>query len=149
MRQAADSRIVSSVPRRGRGEPTRFDRVLRSGTCNRQPATLVHDLNDLVAQQALVVTNADDATKETRFIDVSLSSGNNTAMITITDNGAGMSPGLIRERLFRSFDSARGSRSTGIGACRAHGYVRRLGRQIDVTSTPGQGSRFETRRPTE
>ncbi len=95
-----------------------------------------------------LIRNAQDATKETGFIDVSLSTDNNTATIVIADDGCGMSPEFIRERLFRPFDSTRGSQSMGIGAYQAREYVRQLGGQIDVSSRVGEGTRFEIRLPT-
>lgn len=95
-----------------------------------------------------LIRNAQDATKETGFIDVMLSADNNTATIVIADDGCGMTPEFIRERLFRPFDSTKGSQSMGIGAYQAREYVRRLGGHIDVTSTVGEGTRFEIRLPT-
>ena len=59
-----------------------------------------------------------------------------------------MSPEFIRERLFRPFDSTKGSQSMGIGAYQAREYVRQLGGHIDVSSKVGDGTRFEIRLPT-
>jgi putative PEP-CTERM system histidine kinase len=112
------------------------------------PVRVDADPERLVTVLEHLIRNAQDATKETGFIDVSLAADNNVAMITIADNGAGMSPEFIRERLFRPFDSTKGSQSMGIGAYQAREYVRQLGGQIEVTSTVGQGSRFEIRLPT-
>jgi putative PEP-CTERM system histidine kinase len=95
-----------------------------------------------------LIRNAQDATKETGFIDVSLSADDNITTITITDDGCGMSPEFIRERLFRPFDSTKGSQSMGIGAYQAREYVRQLGGHIDVSSKVGDGTRFEIRLPT-
>jgi putative PEP-CTERM system histidine kinase len=94
-----------------------------------------------------LIRNAQDATKETGFIDVSLTADDNSATITIADNGCGMTPEFIRERLFRPFDSTKGSQSMGIGAYQARDYVRQLGGHIDVASTVGEGTRFEIRLP--
>ncbi len=112
------------------------------------PVRVEADPERLVTVLEHLIRNAQDATKETGFIDVSLAADNNVAIITIEDTGAGMSPEFIRERLFRPFDSTKGSQSMGIGAYQAREYVRQLGGQIDVTSTVGQGSRFEIRLPT-
>jgi len=117
-------------------------------TGSETPVSIDADPERLVTVLEHLIRNAQDATKETGFIDVSLSADNNVAMITIADTGDGMSPEFIRERLFRPFDSTKGSQSMGIGAYQAREYVRQLGGQIDVTSTVGQGSRFEIRLPT-
>ena len=58
-----------------------------------------------------------------------------------------MSPEFIRERLFRPFDSTKGSESMGIGAYQARDYVRYLGGQLEVTSSEGAGTLFEVRLP--
>jgi signal transduction histidine kinase len=53
-----------------------------------------------------------------------------------------MSPEFVRERLFRPFDSTKGSQSMGIGAYQARDYVRALGGRIEVSSVPGSGTTF-------
>jgi signal transduction histidine kinase len=58
-----------------------------------------------------------------------------------------MSPEFIRERLFRPFDSTKGSQSMGIGAYQARDYIRALGGQIEVMSTVGVGTTFSVRLP--
>ena len=131
-------------------KPERYNAV--DAEAHRQLTYIWRDIDAdperLVTVLEHLIRNAQDATKETGFIDVSLSADNNVAMITIADTGAGMSPEFIRERLFRPFDSTKGSQSMGIGAYQAREYVRQLGGQIDVTSAVGQGSRFEIRLPT-
>ena len=74
-------------------------------------------------------------------------SANGMANITITDTGCGMSSEFIRERLFRPFDSTKGSQSMGIGAYQARNYVRTLGGQMEVTSEVGVGTTFSVRLP--
>ena len=68
-------------------------------------------------------------------------------MVSIKDNGQGMSSEFIRERLFRPFDSTKGSQSMGIGAYQARDYVRALGGQIEVSSAVGDGTTFSIRLP--
>jgi signal transduction histidine kinase len=78
---------------------------------------------------------------------VKLSVTGSSALVTIKDDGHGMSTEFIRERLFRPFDSTKGSNSMGIGAYQAREYVRSLGGQIDVTSEIGKGTEFTVRLP--
>ena len=94
-----------------------------------------------------LLRNAQDASADEGRIDVSVSSSGSVALIRISDNGCGMTPEFIRERLFRPFDSTKGSQSMGIGAYQAREYVRQLGGQIEVASTPGSGTRFDIRLP--
>jgi len=72
-----------------------------------------------------------------------VSSENGNVRISISDTGCGMTPEFIRDRLFRPFDSTKGSQGMGIGAYQAREYVRQLGGLVDVTSTVGEGSRFD------
>ena len=110
--------------------------------------TVNADRERLTAILEHLIRNAQDATKETGFIEVSMSARDNIATIVIADNGCGMTPEFLRERLFRPFDSTKGSQSMGIGAYQAREYVRQLGGQIEVSSRVGEGTRFEIRLPT-
>jgi len=94
-----------------------------------------------------LMRNAQDATADSGRIDVHVSASDSVAVVTISDDGCGMTPEFIRERLFRPFDSTKGSQSMGIGAYQAREYVRQIGGQIEVSSTPGSGTRFEIRLP--
>ena len=53
----------------------------------------------------------------------------------------------MRERLFRPFDSTKGSKGMGIGAYQVREYVRMLGGQVEVQSSPGLGTRFSISLP--
>ena len=44
---------------------------------------------------------------------------------------------FVRERLFRPFDSTKGSKGMGIGAYQVREYVRMLGGEVEVQSSPG------------
>jgi len=69
------------------------------------------------------------------------------AVLTVADTGSGMSGEFVRERLFRPFDTTKGSKGMGIGAYQVREYVRSLGGQVDVASAPGQGTRMTVRLP--
>ncbi|MBT8088457.1 MAG: PEP-CTERM system histidine kinase PrsK, partial [Gammaproteobacteria bacterium] len=71
-----------------------------------------------------LIRNAQDATPADGQVSVEISTADGLATISIRDSGAGMSPEFIRERLFRPFDSTKGSESMGIGAYQARDYVR-------------------------
>ena len=58
-----------------------------------------------------------------------------------------MTQEFIRDRLFRPFDSTKGSQSMGIGAYQAMDYIRTLGGQMEVTSEVGVGTTFSVRLP--
>ena len=68
------------------------------------------------------------------------------AVIEIDDTGSGMDDTFVRTRLFQPFDSTKGA-GMGIGAYECRETVRALGGNIDVESSPGQGSRFRLTLP--
>ena len=84
--------------------------------------------------------NAQEAIAGEGTVSVSLAVRDGVAQISISDRGCGMTPDFVRERLFRPFDSTKGSESMGIGAYQAREYVRSLGGQVDVTSEVGSGT---------
>ena len=58
-----------------------------------------------------------------------------------------MSREFIQERLFRPFDTTKGSKGMGIGAYQVREYVQSLGGRVEVQSAPGEGTRFTLRLP--
>jgi putative PEP-CTERM system histidine kinase len=67
--------------------------------------------------------------------------------VSIGDSGPGMEPEFVRDRLFRPFDTTKGSRGMGIGAYQAREYVLQLGGSVEVQSKPGEGTWFFIRLP--
>jgi len=49
---------------------------------------------------------------------------------------------FVHHRLFKPFDSTKGLTGMGIGAFESREYIRNLGGDINVDSTPGKGSLF-------
>jgi putative PEP-CTERM system histidine kinase len=87
-----------------------------------------------------LIRNAQDAAGAGGHVEVRTARGERSAMIEIHDDGPGMTPEFVRERLFRPFDSTKGSKGMGIGAYQAREYVRSVGGWIEVESRPGQGT---------
>jgi PAS domain S-box-containing protein len=76
-----------------------------------------------------------------------------TLELHVSDNGIGMSEATLA-RLFTSFSQADVSTTrrfggTGLGLAISHHLATMMGGRIEVTSTPGQGSRFVVRLPFE
>ncbi|MFQ6007286.1 MAG: ATP-binding protein, partial [Woeseia sp.] len=94
-----------------------------------------------------LIRNAQDATDENGQIKIDINIIDSVVTVRIRDTGCGMTPEFIRERLFRPFDSTKGSQSMGVGAYQVREYVRELGGQLDVSSTPGEGTTFSMRLP--
>ena len=89
-----------------------------------------------------LVRNAQEATADDGKVVINSQADGDHLILTISDTGCGMSPEFIRERLFRPFDSTKGSQSMGIGAYQAREYAKALGGQLDVQSAIGGGSEF-------
>jgi putative PEP-CTERM system histidine kinase len=90
-----------------------------------------------------LIQNAQEACDRTGQVDVRLRAENGIAMVEIKDNGKGMDQDFLRNRLFTPFDSTKGLTGMGIGAFESREFVRSLGGDIKVESTPGQGSLFQ------
>lgn len=68
-------------------------------------------------------------------------------IITVSDNGIGMSH-TVRARLGQPFFTTKApGKGTGLGIATAIGTIRDLGGEFHVTSTGDEGSRFEIRLP--
>jgi putative PEP-CTERM system histidine kinase len=89
-----------------------------------------------------IIRNAQDATPATGTVELLLAADESHARLTVSDSGAGMDAEFLRQRLFRPFDTTKGSKGMGIGAYQVREYVRSLGGDVDVQSTPGVGTQF-------
>jgi putative PEP-CTERM system histidine kinase len=87
-----------------------------------------------------LVQNAQDATAESGEVSVRLFPDGRMAVIEIADTGVGMSSDFIRDRLFKPFETTKGS-GMGIGVYESSHYVTGLGGQITIDSTPNVGTR--------
>jgi putative PEP-CTERM system histidine kinase len=94
-----------------------------------------------------IIRNAQDATPPDGQVTVTLRQSHDDVLLTVQDTGCGMDSEFLRERLFRPFDSTKGSQGMGIGAYQAREYVRTLGGDVEVSSAPGAGTRFSIRLP--
>jgi signal transduction histidine kinase len=80
-------------------------------------------------------------------VSVSVGQNGREAQLIVEDTGAGMDADFLRNRLFRPFDSTKGSKGMGIGAYQVREYIRLLGGDVEVQSSPGQGTRFAVSLP--
>jgi signal transduction histidine kinase len=110
-------------------------------------ATIRADFERLANALEHVIRNAQEASSRSDQISVRWSESDGMAEIVVTDTGAGMTPEFIRTRLFKPFDSTKGSKGMGIGAYQVREYVRSLDGEVEVQSSPGSGTAFHIRLP--
>lgn len=96
---------------------------------------------------AHLVRNAQEATSSEGRVEIRLTREGDQAVIVIEDDGCGMDAEFIRTRLFRPFDSTKGSKGMGIGAYQARMFVMESGGTMDVSSEPGRGTCITIRLP--
>jgi putative PEP-CTERM system histidine kinase len=123
------------------------DRVPAAAVNIQDPARVNADPERLTAILEHLIRNAQDASAPQGQIVLELRADRRNALFTVTDTGSGMTAEFVRERLFRPFDSTKGSKGMGIGAYQVREYVRMLGGQVEVQSSPGTGTRFSITLP--
>ncbi len=94
-----------------------------------------------------LVTNAQDATGPDGYVRLGAAVKDGRLTVWVEDSGAGMDEEFIRTRLFKPFDSTKGTQGMGIGAYQARQFVEGLGGEVGVTSAAGDGTRFELKFP--
>jgi putative PEP-CTERM system histidine kinase len=94
-----------------------------------------------------LVQNAIDATGGSGEVTVLLRRENEAAVIEVTDNGVGMTPEFVRDRLFRPFQTTKNA-GMGVGVYESSQYVTELGGRIMVESVPDAGTRVRVVLPT-
>ena len=105
------------------------------------------DRERLTAVLAHLIRNAQEATTRDGKITVRIGPADPGAQIEIEDDGCGMELEFVRTRLFRPFDTTKGSKGMGIGAYQARSFVVDAGGSLRVESEPGKGTRFVIRLP--
>ena len=86
-----------------------------------------------------LVQNAIDATENGGRVWIRLAREESLAMVEVGDDGHGMTPEFIRERLFKPFQTTKPT-GMGLGAYESFQYVQELGGNVKVDSAPGSGT---------
>jgi putative PEP-CTERM system histidine kinase len=93
-----------------------------------------------------LVQNAIDASLPAGRVRVSGRRDGDKVDIVVADEGAGMTPEFIRDRLFKPFETTKPT-GMGIGVYESSQYVTSLGGELVIDSTPGSGTRVHLRLP--
>jgi len=109
--------------------------------------TINADQDRLVMGISHLISNAQDSTDSSGFIDLSLKISDEMAILSIEDSGCGMDEDFIQNRLFKPFDSTKSGKGMGIGVYQAKEVITELRGTLDVSSTPGEGTTFTIKLP--
>jgi putative PEP-CTERM system histidine kinase len=109
------------------------------------PRTLA-DREQMQSVVANLVLNARDAVGPGGQIRVCTEHVGGTVVLSVTDNGCGMTPAFVKESLFRPFQSTK-KRGLGIGMFQSRMIVEAHGGDIRVETEPGKGSTFRVSLP--
>jgi len=90
-----------------------------------------------------LLQNAQEATNEDGWVKIIAEVMANDLHITISDNGCGMSPDFIANRLFKPFDTTKGNAGMGIGVYEAKQFIESVNGTMQVTSRENEGSHFK------
>jgi putative PEP-CTERM system histidine kinase len=88
-----------------------------------------------------LVLNAQDALGADGRIQVRTEHRDGRAVLSVTDNGCGMSQAFMKDSLFRPFQSTK-KKGLGIGLFQSRAVVQAHGGSIQVESAIGQGTTF-------
>ncbi len=93
-----------------------------------------------------LVQNAIDAAGADGHVTVTLRRAGDHALLEVKDDGPGMAPELLRERLRHPFQSSKpGGLGLGLFECRE--LAQELGGELAVESAPGRGTAARLRLP--
>jgi putative PEP-CTERM system histidine kinase len=103
--------------------------------------TINADRNKLETVVTNLFLNARDAVGENGRIAVETSHQGECVILSISDNGCGMTPEFVRDSLFRPFRTTK-KRGLGVGMFQVRMIVGAHGGSIQVESEPGRGTTF-------
>jgi putative PEP-CTERM system histidine kinase len=126
--------LVERVAGQRKGQHPVVTSGVRSAIAHADPAGLEQLLGHLV-------TNAIEASAANEPVTLSVSADGERVAIDVIDQGVGMSPAFIRDKLFKPFVSSKDG-GFGIGAFEAQQLARAMEGRIEVTSREGRGTRF-------
>ena len=148
------------------GDSSRPARVISLATCvrdavrkceGREPVPVISgdteelaafvDGDRLATILALLIRNAQDATAGKGTVSVSMGNAGSKVFVQVQDDGCGMEDEFVRHRLFRPFDTTKGSQGMGVGAYQAREFIVASGGLMKVDSQPGAGTTINIQLP--
>lgn len=115
-------------------------------TCDVQKEISILANRELLSRMIInLISNAYRYGRENGFIKVTLTATTSDTILTVCDNGIGISPEHL-DKIFNRFyqvDASRTECGTGLGLAMVKEIVKLYGGEIRVESEPDKGSRFE------
>jgi len=93
-----------------------------------------------------LVQNALDAMQSGGILGILTEVTGDDVRIEVSDSGIGMTPEVL-ERAFEPFFTTKGHMGTGLGLAEVYGIVKRHRGQVEIDSTPGEGTTIRVRLP--
>ena len=93
-----------------------------------------------------LILNARDAVGSTGRITVETKHSGEWVILSVSDNGCGMSSDFVKNSLFRPFHTTK-KQGLGVGMFQAKMIVEAHSGNIEVKSEPGAGTTFQIRLP--
>jgi len=120
--------------------------TIRMNLCE---SPLVVLLNPIAIHQTLtnLIENATQASDGPVVVDVETRARAGHAVVTIRDDGKGMTPRAVAQAFEPFYTTRLGEGGTGLGLSVVHGLVTELGGTIDLRSEPGAGLEVEIALP--
>ena len=97
-----------------------------------------------------LLDNAEEAMPKGGRVDIEVGADAKTVWVKFSDQGLGIKPDEW-QRIFEPFYTTKGltgdgqQNQPGLGLAVVHGLVKKMGGEIDVSSTPGHGASFRMR----
>ncbi len=126
--------LVERVAAQRKGQHPVVTVGVRTAIAHADPA----NLEQLLAH---LLQNAIDASPANEPVTLSVSADGERVAIDVIDQGCGMSPAFIRDKLFKPFVSSKEG-GFGIGAFEARQLAHAMEGRIEVTSREGKGTHF-------
>lgn len=90
--------------------------------------------------------NARDAMPQGGELRIAAHTRNGHIVVSVTDTGEGMTPDVLMHAC-EPFFSTKGLNGSGLGLSMVQGFARQSGGELNIRSTPGQGTRIEISLP--
>lgn len=100
------------------------------------------DFDSLVMVFTHIIHNAQDATSNDGFVDITTEISEDIVTVTIEDNGSGMTDEFIHTKLFKPFETTKSGKGMGVGVYQAREYIQSIEGSITVESSLGEGTTF-------